>query len=292
MKISNKLKGYELLDATCGERLERWGKFYFVRPDPQIIWNTQKKLKQWNTPDAKYIRSKTGGGHWEFFNQDASKMQIIEYENLKFWVKPMNFKHMGIFPEQAVNWELITKIIKNETKKLKILNVFGYTGSASLIAAKAGAEICHVDSAKGMINWGKNNLQLSKMEMLPIRWFVDDCFKFVKREIKRGNKYDGIILDPPSYGNGPRGEIWKFENNIYNFLEMLTELLNENFSFILFNLYVGGFAAGVIEYLLFTTIGKKFKINLKTEEIGIAVKSSGFVLPCGLTCIVKNIKNY
>ena len=287
MKTSDKLQGYELLDASCGERLERWGNLYVVRPDPQVMWKTPKVSPFWGKLSAKYNRSKTGGGSWEFFKTLDVK-QVVEYANLKFWVKPMNFKHMGIFPEQVANWEIIKKLIESEKRTLKVLNLFGYTGCASLVAASSGAEVCHVDAAKGMVSWGRENTELSSMSNLPIRWIVDDCVKFVKREIRRGNKYDAVILDPPSYGKGPNGEIWRLEDNVYDFLKLITEILSDNFSFVMFNLYAGGLAAGVADYLMRLTIGTKFNISLNTDEIGIVVQSSGQVLPCGVVCIVRN----
>ena len=286
MRVSNKLEGYSLIDASQGERLERWGNLYLVRPDPQVVWKTPKRNRFWEEPDARYVRSKSGGGSWECLKSE-NLTQITRYEDIKFLVKPMNFKHMGIFPEQAANWELITKEIKAAKPKLKTLCLFGYTGAASLVAAQAGAEVCHVDAARGMVNWGKENAQLSNIAHLPIRWIVDDCVKFVKREVKRGHKYDAIILDPPSYGRGPCGEIWRLEEDLFEFLNLITALLSEDFSFVLLNLYSGGLSAGVANCLMELTLGRRFKLALESDEIGINVKSSKITLPCGITCVAR-----
>ena len=219
MRFTTKWKDYELLDVSNGERLERWGNVILVRPDPQIIWNTPKADKNWQNPNAIYHRSSSGGGKWEVKNVPQN-IWNISYENLNFNVKMMNFKHTGVFPEQAVNWDLFREIISKRKQKTNVLNLFAYTGGATLACAEAGAEVCHVDAAKGMVSWARENAKLSNLENKPIRWIVDDCEKFVLREIKRGRKYDGIIMDPPSYGRGPKGEIWKLEDNLYDFVNL------------------------------------------------------------------------
>jgi 23S rRNA (cytosine1962-C5)-methyltransferase len=282
-KIS-KIKGYELLDASSGERLERWGNAILIRPDPQVIWQTPKDLSYWNNADARYVRSSSGGGTWQV-QSGKNLSQVVKYENLQFLTKPMNFKHMGLFPEQEANWERIDKVIRTARRPVSLLNLFGYTGAASLVAAKAGAKVCHVDAARGMVNWGKENAKLSGIEHLPIRWIVDDCTKFVKRERGRGNKYDIIVLDPPSYGKSPGNEFWRLEEDIYSLLELLKELLSENFLMLIFNLYTTGFGIGVVRYLLQATIGSKFACKVNVEENGLRVKSSGLILPCGFSGI-------
>ncbi|GHU85187.1 SAM-dependent methyltransferase [Clostridia bacterium] len=281
-RTGSKIKGYELLDASSGERLERWGNAILIRPDPQVIWQTPKDRNLWNNVDARYIKSQTGGGAWQV-QSNKNLSQIVKYQTLKFITKPMNFKHMGLFPEQEVNWERIDKVIKTAGRPVNLLNLFGYTGAASLVAAKAGAKVCHVDAAKGMVNWGKENAKLSGIEHLLIRWIVDDCTKFVRRELKRGSKYDIIMLDPPSYGKSTGNEFWHLEEDIYPLLELLKELLSENFLMLIFNLYTTGFGIGVARYLLQSTIGSKFECKVDVEEIGLKVKSTGLVLPCGLT---------
>jgi 23S rRNA (cytosine1962-C5)-methyltransferase len=283
MRIS-KITDYELIDASSGERLERWGNVILIRPDPQVIWKTEKKNPLWYNADARYIRSNQGGGHWETYKKIPDVWQI-GYRNLKFNLKPMGFKHTGLFPEQAANWDYIADIIKSANKPLKILNLFAYTGGATISAAEAGAEVTHVDSSKGMVEWAKENATISNLRDRKIRWLVDDCVKFVQREIRRGNKYDGIIMDPPSYGRGPKGEIWRFEDEIYNLVLLCKELLSDDAKFILINSYTGGVAPSVCSYILNKVIVPDFNGKVTTDEIGLKVTDSNLPLPCGVSTI-------
>lgn len=285
MRYTSNWENYELIDASNGQRLERWGKVILIRPDPQIIWDTPKNDPRWENPDAIYHRSATGGGHWEIRNKKLKDSWEISYKNLKFGIKMMNFKHTGIFPEQATNWDLFEKIISNCKEKLNILNLFAYTGGATLACANSGAKVCHVDASKGMVSWARENAKLSKLEAAPIRWIVDDCEKFVTREIKRQNKYDGIIMDPPSYGRGPKGEIWKIEDNLYEFVKLCSRLLSDNPKFFIINSYSAGLSPSVMEYLLSKIIKPKFGGNVFSSEIGIPVSSSGLILPAGATAV-------
>jgi 23S rRNA (cytosine1962-C5)-methyltransferase len=279
--------GYQLLDVSGGERLEKWGNLVLIRPDPRSIWQTQKNLMEWQNPDARHTRTSTGGGIWQFYTKKNPE-QVLEYGNLRFLVKPTNFKHMGLFPEQESNWKRLESAIKASARPVRVLNLFGYTGAASLVAAGAGAAVCHVDAAKGMINWGKVNQRLSGQGNLPIRWIVDDCVEFVKRELRRGSKYDIVILDPPAYGNGKGGKRWKLEEDIYTFLELLSGLLSNKFLMLILNMYTPGFCGGVVRYLLQTTIGTKFKSRIMVDEIGLRVNSSELTLPCGFVGIAVN----
>ena len=275
-------KDYELLVASNGERLERWNDKILIRPDPQIIWNTEKKDPRWKNSLATYFRSNTGGGHWESKNNLENTSWKIQYDNLTFNIKLMNFKHTGVFPEQAVNWDLLRKIINN--KPLKILNLFAYTGGATLACASAGASVCHVDASKGMVSWAKNNAISSHLDKRPIRWIVDDCEKFVLREIKRGNKYDGIIMDPPSYGRGPKGEIWKAEDKLFDFLNLCEKLLSENAKFLMINSYSSGLSPALISCLISTVFKSKHHSgSILCDEIGIPVSNLDIVLPAGNT---------
>ena len=274
-----KWKDYELLDASSGERLERWGNIVLIRPDPQIIWNTGRSAI-WNRADAVYHRSKSGGGYWEEKTKLPSVWKI-QYNNLTFGLKPMGFKHTGVFPEQAVNWDFTINKIKNCGRKVKILNLFAYTGAATLAAASAGAEVCHVDASKGMVTWARENAKYSNMSDKPIRWLVDDCIKFVKREQRRGNKYDGIIMDPPSYGRGPKGEIWKIEDSIYPFIQQTEQLLSDDPLFFLINSYTTGLAPSVLTYMISTAIIPKHGGSVESGELGLPVSGNGLVLPCG-----------
>jgi 23S rRNA (cytosine1962-C5)-methyltransferase len=277
-------KDYELIDTSSGERLERWGTTVVIRPDPQVIWNTEKKDIRWQTADAVYHRSNTGGGHWEIKNKISDSWEIC-YNDLKFGIKMMNFKHMGVFPEQAVNWDLFEKIISLEKNQMNILNLFAYTGGATLACAKAGAKVCHVDASKGMVSWGRENALKSNLREAPIRWIVDDCEKFAAREIKRGNKYDGIIMDPPSYGRGPKGEIWKIEDNLYPFMVLCESLLSDNANFFVINSYSTGLSPSVMGYLLSKVIKEKRGGYVYADEIGIPVASSNLIMPAGSTAI-------
>lgn len=280
-----KWNDYELIDASAGERLERWGKVILIRPDPQIIWDTGKENPMWKQASAVYHRSKTGGGYWEKLRK-IPDIWTISYGNLRFKLKPMGFKHTGIFPEQAVNWDWAQEKIKSSSRKLKVLNLFAYTGAATLASAAAGAEVCHVDASKGMVLWAKENAVESGLRDRPIRWLVDDCIKFVEREKRRGNKYDGIIMDPPSYGRGPGGEVWKLEEKLFSLVNLCTDILSEEAEFFILNSYTTGLSPSVMEFLLGVSIKEKFGGSLHSDEIGLPVTSKGgLVLPCGSTAI-------
>lgn len=279
MWIANQWKDYEVIDASQGEKLERWGEYLLVRPDPQVIWNTPKSHPGWKKKNGHYHRSAKGGGEWEFFH--LPEEWSIKYRELTFHLKPFSFKHTGLFPEQAVNWDWFSEIIRGGGRPLKVLNLFAYTGGATLAAASAGASVTHVDASKGMVTWAKENAVSSGLSDAPIRWLVDDCVKFVEREIRRGNHYDGIILDPPSYGRGPKGEIWKIEESIYPFLELLVQLLYEDSQFLLLNSYTTGLQPAVLSYMLNSTVVKAFGGHVEANEIGLPVTESGLVLPCG-----------
>lgn len=278
MWIADQWKDYEVLDTSGGEKLERWGDYLLVRPDPQVIWNTPKDLPGWRKMNGHYYRSSKGGGEWEFF--DLPKQWEIAYKDLRFNLKPFSFKHTGLFPEQAVNWDWFSDKIKNAGRPVKVLNLFAYTGGATLAAAAAGAAVTHVDASKGMVNWAKENAKSSGLETAPIRWLVDDCMKFVEREIRRGNHYDGIIMDPPSYGRGPKGEIWKIEDSIYDFIKLCTQILSDDPLFFLVNSYTTGLAPAVLTYMLSTEL-KRFGGHVDSQEIGLPVTKTGLVLPCG-----------
>ncbi len=270
---------YEVIDCSRGEKLERWGDYILVRPDPQVIWDTEKRDPGWNAPNARYHRSSKGGGEWEFF--DLPSQWTIRYRNLTFCLKPFSFKHTGLFPEQAINWDWIAEKIQNAGRPVKVLNLFAYTGGATLAAARAGASVTHVDASKGMVNWAKENARESGLSDAPVRWLVDDCVKFVEREIRRGSRYDAIIMDPPSYGRGPKGEVWKMEDSIFSLLGLCTEILSEDPLFFLLNSYTTGLAPSVLTYLLSSTVGKKFRGTVVSDEIGLPVTTSGLILPCG-----------
>ncbi|MCR5776281.1 MAG: class I SAM-dependent methyltransferase [Lachnospiraceae bacterium] len=279
MWIADNWKDYEVIDTSDGEKLERWGKYLLVRPDPQVIWSTAHKNKGWSNPNAHYHRSSKGGGNWEFF--DLPEEWSISYGKLRFNLKPFSFKHTGLFPEQAVNWDWMRDKIRSAGRPIKVLNLFAYTGGATLACAEAGAHVTHVDASKGMVSWGKENAALSKLPESSFRWLVDDCTKFVEREIRRGNHYDAIIMDPPSYGRGPKGEIWKIEESIYPFIELASKLLSDKPLFMLINSYTTGLQPAVLTYMLSTTVVKKFGGKVESAEIGLPVTDSGLVLPCG-----------
>lgn len=279
MWIADNWNDYQILDTSKGEKLERWGHYLLIRPDPQIIWDTPKILKEWKNPNAHYHRSAKGGGEWEFFH--LPKQWSIRYKDLIFHLKPFHFKHTGLFPEQATNWDWFSEKIKQANHPVKVLNLFAYTGGATLAAAKAGASVTHVDAAKGMVTWAKENAVSSGLEKAPIRWIVDDCIKFAEREIRRGNHYDAIIMDPPSYGRGPKGEIWKVEDAIHPLVKLCAQLLSDQPLFFLINSYTTGFAPSVLTYLIGTEITPKFGGNVQSDEIGLMVQSTGFALPCG-----------
>ena len=279
MWIAQNWKDYEVIDTSNGEKLERWGNYILLRPDPQVIWDTPRQAKEWKKLNAHYHRSNKGGGEWEFFSLPDE--WDIRYHNLTFRLKPFSFKHTGLFPEQAVNWDWVSDIITNAGRPLKVLNLFAYTGGATLAAAKAGAAVTHVDASKGMVTWAKENAMVSGLSNAPIRYLVDDCVKFVERELRRGNTYDGIIMDPPSYGRGPKGEIWKMEENIFSFLELTAGLLSKDAKFILINSYTTGLQPAVLSYMLNTAIAKKRGGQVEASENGLPVRESGLVLPCG-----------
>lgn len=274
-------KDYEVLDTSSGEKLERWGKYVLVRPDPQVIWNTEKKNPLWRKYDARYARSSTGGGQWA--QKKLPERWQVRYKNLTFNVKPMNFKHTGVFPEQAANWDFIREKIKGAGRPINVLNLFAYTGGATLAAAEAGASVCHVDAARGMVAWARENAKSSGLEQAPIRWIVDDCAKFVEREIRRGKRYDAIIMDPPSYGRGPSGEIWKLENDLYPFVELVSQVLSDRPLFVIINSYTTGLAPSVLGYILDTVIGSRYEGSSECDELGLPVSENGLTLPCGST---------
>lgn len=272
-------KDYEVLDTGNGEKLERWGDFLLVRPDPQVIWNSPRRHPGWSKKNGHYHRSSKGGGEWEFFN--LPQEWSIHYRDLTFRLKPFSFKHTGLFPEQAVNWDWFTDIIRKSGRPLKVLNLFAYTGGATLSAAKAGASVTHVDASKGMVSWAKENAAASGLSDAPIRWLVDDCVKFVERENRRGNTYDGIIMDPPSYGRGPKGEIWKIEESIFPFVQLCTQLLSRDARFFLINSYTTGLQPAVLSYMMNLCIVPVLGGHVDAEEIGLPVTESGLILPCG-----------
>ena len=281
MWIADHWKDYEVIDTSCGEKLERWGRYILLRPDPQVIWKTEKTVPEWNRLNGHYHRSSKGGGEWEFFK--LPEEWTISYRELNFRLKPFSFKHTGLFPEQAVNWDWCSERIREAGRPVKVLNLFAYTGGATLAAASAGASVTHVDASKGMVTWAKENAAASHLEDAPVRWLVDDCVKFVEREIRRGNKYDGIIMDPPSSGRGPKGEIWKIEESIYPFVELAAQLLSDDALFFLINSYTTGLQPAVLSYMLSTVIQKKRGGEVQSSEIGLPVSSNGLVLPCGAT---------
>lgn len=283
MRFTKDWQDYELLDCSSGERLERWGKIVLIRPDPQVIWNTPKDHPCWYKADARYIRSKEGGGHWECRRQ-LPEAWNINYKDLQFKISPTGFKHTGLFPEQAVNWDMMREKITGAGRSVKVLNLFAYTGGATLAAASAGASVCHVDAAKGMVHWARENAELSSLAEKPIRWIVDDCAKFVEREIRRGNTYDAIIMDPPSYGRGPGGEVWKLEDQIYDLVKLCTGVLSDDPLFFLLNSYTTGLSASTMEYVLGVNM-KKFGGSVSAEEIGLPVTATGMALPCGSSAI-------
>ena len=281
MWIADNWKDYEVIDTSCWEKLERWGRYILLRPDPQVIWKTEKNVPEWNRLNGHYHRSSKGGGEWEFFK--LPEEWTISYRELNFRLKPFSFKHTGLFPEQAVNWDWCSERIREAGCPVKVLNLFAYTGGATLAAASAGASVTHVDASKGMVTWAKENAAASHLEDAPVRWLVDDCVKFVEREIRRGNKYDGIIMDPPSYGRGPKGEIWKIEESIYPFVELAAQLLSDDALFFLINSYTTGLQPAVLSYMLSAVIQKKRGGEVQSSEIGLPVSSNGLVLPCGAT---------
>ena len=279
MWIADNWKDYEVIDTSKGEKLERWDKYMLVRPDPQVIWNTDRKENAWRKPNGHYFRSSKGGGEWEFHN--LPEEWTIGYKDLTFNLKPFSFKHTGIFPEQAANWDWFSELIEKSGREIKVLNLFAYTGGATVSAAKAGASVTHVDASKGMVAWAKENASISGLQDAPVRYLVDDCTKFVEREIRRGNKYDAIIMDPPSYGRGPKGEIWKIEESIFPFVQLTSKLLSDKPLFFLINSYTTGLQPAVLSYMLHTVLDPIKKGKIEADEVGLPVTSNGLVLPCG-----------
>ena len=281
MNIANNWKEYKILDMADGQKLERWGDVILSRPDPQIIWKDKSYPDKWKNINATYHRSKTGGGSWEY-NKKMPQQWQIKYKELTFNIKPMGFKHTGLFPEQAVNWDWMMEKIRNSKKEIKVLNLFAYTGGATVACAAAGAAVCHVDSSKGMVTWAKENIVSSGLAERPVRYIIDDVVKFVNREIRRGNKYDAIIMDPPSYGRGANGEVWQFENNIYDLVELCTKVLSDEPLFFLINSYTTGISSKVLENILNLTVNKEHSGKVTSGEIGLPMENSKLVLPCGI----------
>lgn len=284
MWIAKDWEDYEVLDTSEKEKLERWGEYLLIRPDPQVLWNTEKTLPGWRKPNAHYHRSSKGGGEWEFF--DLPEVWQIGYKGLTFRLQPFSFKHTGLFPEQAANWDWFSELIaarrtERPNEPVKVLNLFAYTGGATLAAAKAGAQVTHVDASKGMVTWAKENAVASGLGDAPIRYLVDDCQKFVEREIRRGNRYDAVIMDPPSYGRGPKGEIWKIEDSIYDFVSLTAGLLSDNPLFFLINSYTTGLQPAMMAYIMGLVLTPRFGGTVVADEIGLPVSDSGLVLPCG-----------
>ena len=283
MWISDQWQDFELIDCSGGEKLERWGSYTVVRPDPQAIWQTPRNRSEWNRQGGHYKRSSTGGGKWDRGNLPSD--WTIGYKDLTFQVKPMNFKHMGLFPEQATNWDWAMEQIRNADREISVLNLFAYTGAATVACLKAGASVCHVDAAKGMVAWAKQNAQVSGVIDRPVRWIVDDCAKFVEREIRRGHHYDAIIMDPPSYGRGPGGEVWKLENDLWDFVCLTANVLSDNPLFVLINTYTTGLSPSVLTYMSESIFTKRFGSGVSdSQELGLPVTESGLVLPCGCSC--------
>lgn len=279
MWIADHWNDYEVIDCSEGEKLERWGEFLLIRPDPQVIWDTPKKHRGWSSPNGHYHRSAKGGGQWEFFS--LPQQWSVNYRSLTFNLKPFSFKHTGLFPEQAVNWDWFSDLIRREDRPIKVLNLFAYTGGATLAAAQAGAAVTHVDASKGMVNWAKENARSSGLEKAPIRWIVDDCVKFAEREMRRGSRYDAVIMDPPSYGRGPKGEIWKIEDAIHPLVKLCAGLLSDKPLFFLINSYTTGLAPSVLSYMLSLELIQKHKGMVTAQEIGLPVSKTGLILPCG-----------
>ena len=285
MRYTEDWKDYELIDCSGGEKLERWGNQILVRPDPQVIWKSERKNKLWYQPGARYERSRSGGGQWNVYKKMPSVWQV-KYKDLTFNIKTMGFKHTGLFPEQAVNWDLTREVIRNSGRKdVKVLNLFAYTGGATVACLKEGASVVHVDASKGMTLWAKENVEASGLSERPCRWIVDDCIKFVQREIRRENKYDIIILDPPSYGRGPKGEIWHLEDSLYDFVNLIKDVLSDNPLMVLLNSYTTGLSASVMKYILDDIIVKKKGGSVTADEIGLPVSENGGILPCGASAI-------
>lgn len=281
MNIANNWKDYEILDMANGEKLERWGSIKLIRPDPQIIWKEKTFPEKWKKVDSVYHRSSSGGGHWENKTKLPNNWKI-SYKDLTFNIKPMNFKHTGLFPEQAANWDWMIEKIKNAKREIKVLNLFAYTGGATVACLYAGASVCHVDSSKGMVAWAKENVESSGLKDKKVRYIVDDVVKFVQREIRRGNKYDAIIMDPPSYGRGANGEVWQFEENIADLIKLCMEVLSDNPLFFLINSYTTGISSVVLQNMLQIEMKNKYKGKVTSGEVGLPMSNSNLVLPCGI----------
>ena len=279
MWIADKWKDYELLDASGGEKLERWGDYILVRPDPQVIWNTERLHPGWENADGYYVRSSKGGGNWTRSRLPAAWQ--IGYGPLRFNLKPFAFKHTGIFPEQASNWDWFTSLINKAGRPVKVLNLFAYTGGATAAALKAGASVTHVDASKGMVSWAHENADASGLKDAPVRWIVDDCIKFAQREMRRGNKYDGIIMDPPSYGRGPKGETWKLEDSVYGLICDAVSLLGDDPLFFLISSYTTGLQPGVLRYMLSSALKERKPLSIEADELGLTATASSLQLPCG-----------
>ena len=284
MRYTKEWQDYALLDCSEGERLERWGDVVLIRPDPQVIWQTPKEHPLWRQANARYHRSKTGGGHWEVYSSLPPDW-TVRYRDLTFRVKTMGFKHTGLFPEQAVNWDMMMRLIRGADRPLKVLNLFAYTGGATVACLKAGASVVHVDASKGMVQWAKENAKASGVDDKPVRWIVDDCIKFVQREIRRGNQYDVIVMDPPSYGRGPGGEVWKLEDEVYGFVSLCEQLLSPDAKLMLINSYTTGLSASVMQYILQSLVQPKHAGTVTCSEIGLPVAKTDRVLPCGASAI-------
>ncbi len=284
MRMATDWQDYQVLDASGGEKLESWGGRLLIRPDPQVIWNTPREIPQWSKAAAHYHRSSKGGGSWEMLSK-LPESWTIRYKELCFRIRPTGFKHTGLFPEQAVNWDLFRELIAGARRPVKVLNLFAYTGGATLACLSAGAQVCHVDASKGMVNWARENAALSGLSDRPVRWIVDDCEKFVQREIRRGNRYDAVIMDPPSYGRGPGGEVWKLEDQVYDLVSLCAGVLNDHPLFFALNSYTTGLSPSVMAYLLKVTVEKRFGGRVEAEEIGLPVQASGGFLPCGSTAL-------
>lgn len=284
MRVVTDFSDFELIDASDGERLERWKDIILIRPDPQVMWHSDRKNPLWKNAHAKYHRSNSGGGYWEML-KTVPKVWSVDFKELTFRLKPMDFKHTGLFPEQAVNWDLMSECIKKADRPVKVLNLFAYTGGATVACLKAGASVTHVDAAKGMVQWAKENAVASGVGDRSVRWLVDDCLKFIAREIRRGNKYDGIVMDPPSYGRGPNGEVWKIEQQLQELLELSSQILSNDAIFFLLNSYSGGISPTILNYMVKNIVVKKRKGEVTTSEIGLKITERDIALPCGNTTV-------
>ena len=289
MRVADQWKDYELIDCSDGERLERWGEHLLIRPDPQVIWSTPRHDPRWKKADARYWRSSSGGGKWEVYRPLPDSWNL-RYGELEFRVKTMGFKHTGIFPEQAVNWELTNRHIRASEHPVRLLNLFAYTGCATVSALAAGASVTHVDASKGMVQWAKENAAVSGVAGQNVRWLVDDCKKFVERELRRGNRYDMIIMDPPSYGRGPGGEVWKLENEVFSLVSLCVKLLSNDAKMFMISSYTAGLSPAVMQYILQSTVPKQLGGIVSSDEIGLPVTDSGLILPCGGAAIWSVLK--